>query len=459
MDHLPVFLDLRGRLVLVVGGGPVAARKIATLRRAGAKIRLVAPQLCAALQELVAAEPIEYLPVEFAAAHLDGSVLVVAATGLRTVNRAVREAAERHGIWVNAVDDPDSSNCLLPAIIDRSPILIAVGTSGRAPTLARRVRTLIEAAVPQRIGELAQLAGRWRQRAQQALPDVGVRRHFWDRFFSGAAAQRLLAGDAADADMDGQLQQLLTQYATGAAPHGGEVWLIGAGPGDPDLLTLRAQQLLQECDVVLYDRLVSAAVLERVRRDAERVFVGKESGHHQITQARINELLIGYARRGLRVARLKGGDPLIFGRAGEELAALAEAGIPVVIVAGVTAALGGAAIAGIPLTWRGVSQSVTWVTAMGEAAEQLDWRALAAPLQTVIFYMGVAQLPRIVARLTEHGAPLKRSVALIENATLPQQRTVRATLATLEAQARAANVQAPALLIVGDVVNVAPLPS
>ncbi|HMD58182.1 MAG TPA: siroheme synthase CysG, partial [Steroidobacteraceae bacterium] len=328
---------------------------------------------------------------------------------------------------------------------------------GRAPSLARRVRTLIEAAVPQRIGELAQLAGRWRQRAQEALPDVGVRRHFWDRFFSGPAAQRLLAGDAADTEIDVQLQQLLSQYAAGAAPRGGEVWLIGAGPGDPDLLTLRAQQLLQECDVVLYDRLVSTAVLERVRRDAERVFVGKESGHHQITQARINELLIGYARRGLRVARLKGGDPLIFGRAGEELAALAQAGIPVVIVAGVTAALGGAAIAGIPLTWRGVAQSVIWVTAMGEAAEQLDWRALAAPLQTVIFYMGVAQLPRIVARLTEHGAPLQRSVALIENATLPQQRTVRATLATLEAQAREAKVKAPALLIVGDVVNVAPV--
>ncbi|HEX9138997.1 MAG TPA: siroheme synthase CysG [Steroidobacteraceae bacterium] len=457
MDHLPVFLDLRGRLVLVVGGGPVAARKIATLRRAGARIRLVAPQLCTVLQELVAAEPIEYLSAQFAAAHLDGSALAVAATGLPTVNHAVREAAERRGIWVNAVDDPESSNCLLPAIIDRSPILIAVGTSGRAPSLARRVRALIEAAVPQRIGELATLAGRWRRRAQEALPDVGVRRHFWDRFFSGPAAQRLLAGDTAGVDVDAQLQQLLMQYATSAAPAGGEVWLIGAGPGDPDLLTLRAQQLLQECDVVLYDRLVSSAVLERVRRDAERIFVGKESGHHQITQARINELLIDYARRGLRVARLKGGDPLIFGRAGEELVALAQAGIPVVIVAGVTAALGGAAIAGIPLTWRGVAQSVIWVTAMGEAAEQLDWRALAAPLQTVIFYMGVAQLPRIVSRLTEHGAPPQRSAALIENATLPQQRTVRATLATLEARAEEAKVQAPALLIVGDVVNVAPV--
>ena len=451
MDYLPVFLDLRGRTVLVVGGGAVAARKIELLRSAHACVRVIAPELAPELATLHAGGHIEYLSSEFAPAHLVGAALVIAATDDPRINADVHAAASARGLFVNVVDDASHCSFVMPAIIDRTPLLVAVGTSGNAPVLARHVRTLLEAVLPQRLGTLAALAGRWRERVRGALPALPARRRFWDEFLDGPLARQLLHGALDEASLERQLAEQLAGAATAPA-RGGEVWLIGAGPGDPDLLTLRAQQLLQQCDVVLYDRLVDPAILGRVRRDAERVFVGKESGQHRVTQQRIHSLLLDYAGRGLRVARLKGGDPLIFGRGGEELAVLAAAGIPVTIVPGVTAALGAAAGAGIALTQRGLAQSVTFVTAMGEGAAALDWRALAAPLQTVVFYMGVAQLPRIVERLIAHGAPDDRAAALIERATLPGQRIVSGRLYDLDERARAARISAPALLVVGDTV-------
>jgi uroporphyrin-III C-methyltransferase/precorrin-2 dehydrogenase/sirohydrochlorin ferrochelatase len=447
VDYLPVFLDLRGRAVLVVGGGAVALRKIAMLQRAGASITVVAPALDPGVEALAAAGAVRVIRSAFSANHADGMSFIVAATDAAGVNAAVAAAGRERNVFVNAVDDIAASSCHMPAIVDRSPVLVAIGTGGASPTLARRVRALIEAALPAGLGELAAVAARWRERVRQALPDTASRRRFWDRFFDSAGAA---SGSGGARDHEDALAAALQEVR----PDGkrGEVWLIGAGPGDPDLLTLRALQLLQQCDVVLYDRLVGAAVLDRVRRDAERVFVGKESGRHRTTQERINQLLLEYAGRGLRVARLKGGDPLVFGRGGEEIAALQAAGIPVTVVPGVTAALGGAAAAGIPLTHRGVSQSVTFVTAMGSAAEQLDWRALAAPLQTAVFYMGMAQLPRIVAALQAHGAPATRGAAVVERASLPGERAVFGSLADIAARASDAAVQAPALLIVGDVV-------
>jgi uroporphyrin-III C-methyltransferase/precorrin-2 dehydrogenase/sirohydrochlorin ferrochelatase len=451
MDYFPVFLDLRGRTVVVVGGGEVAARKIELLRSAGAGVRVIAPALVPALARLHADGVIEYLNTEFAPAHLDGAALVIAATDNPAINAGVHAAAMARGVFVNVVDDARHCSFVMPAIVDRSPLLVAVGTAGNAPVLARHVRTLLEAMLPQRLGTLAALAGRWRERVRTALPALPARRRFWDSFLDGPMVRQLLHGASDEASLEQALAEQLSSVGTAPATRG-EVWLIGAGPGDPDLLTLRAQQLLQQCDVVLYDRLVDPAILARVRRDAERVFVGKESGQHRVTQERIHTLLLEYAGRGLRVARLKGGDPLIFGRGGEELAVLAAAGIPVTIVPGVTAALGAAAGAGIALTQRGLAQSVTFVTAMGEAAAALDWRALAAPLQTVVFYMGVAQLPRIVERLIAHGAPSDRAAALVERATLPGQRIVSGRLYDIDARARAAGISAPALLVVGDTV-------
>ncbi len=452
MDFLPVFLNLRERAVLVVGGGEVACRKIELLLQAGARITVVAPDLHDRLRVLQAQGGIRWIDGCFAPAMLDGQCFVIAATGDPQVNLAVTHAGTARNIFVNAVDDSAASTCLMPAIVDRSPLIVAIGSGGNSPTLVRRVRAQFEALLPQSIGQLASAAGRWRERVQSALPDVPTRRRFWDRYFDGAAATASAAVTAAT--LDTQISAALADAASAGTPRG-EVWLIGAGPGDADLLTLRALQLLQQCDVVLYDRLVSTEVLDRVRRDADRVYVGKQTGQHRTTQERINELLIQYAQRGLRVARLKGGDPFVFGRGGEELAALAAAGIPVTVVPGVTAALGAAALAGIPLTHRGVAQSVSFVTAMAEATELLDWPALAMARQTVVFYMGVAQLPRIVERLGAHGATAQRGAAIVERATLPGQRVISGTLATIVAQAEKAGVRAPALLIVGDVVLVA----
>ncbi|MGB8692252.1 MAG: siroheme synthase CysG [Steroidobacteraceae bacterium] len=460
MDQLPVFLDLRGRLVLLVGGGAVATRKAQLLAAAGARLRVVAPELSAPMRQLCARIGAEVCAVAFDPAHLQGAMLAVAATDDPQVNSVISAAGRAANVWVNAVDDATASSCYLPAIIDRSPVIIAVGTGGASPTLARRVRAQLEALLPNRLGELARLAARMRPGVRTALPEESQRRQFWDRFFESELAERVLAGNVATGEADAGFESLLATAAASVTampqvPARGAVWLIGAGPGDPDLLTLRAQHLLQQCDVVLYDRLVPPAVLERVRRDAERVFVGKESGQHRTTQARIHELLLHYAVRGLRVARLKGGDPLVFGRGGEEIAALLQAGVPVIVVPGVTAAFGAAAANAMPLTHRGLSQSVCFVTAMGEAAAGLDWRALAAPLQTVVFYMGVAQLPRIVERLRAHGAPATRPAVVVERATLPGQRLVSGTLEDIAAHALAAGVAAPALLVVGDVAQFA----
>ena len=456
VDYLPVFLDLRGQRVLLVGGGPVAARKAALLQAAGARLRIVAPRRCEEIGPLCEQPGTEYLATEFEPAQLADCVFAVSATDAAGVNQQVAAAGRKAGIWVNVVDDASAGSCLMPAIVDRSPIIVAIGSGGASPTLARRVRASVEALLPERLGALARAAGERRARLRAALPDLAARQRFWEDFLDSALAQQILAGAAGATDIDAGFGALIDAARD---PHSssraGVVWLIGAGPGDPDLLTLRAQQLLQQCDVVLYDRLVPAAVLARVRRDAERIFVGKEPGSHRTTQQRIHELLIHHAQRGRRVARLKGGDPMVFARGGEELLALARAGIAVIVVPGVTAALGAASGARIPLTHRGAAQSVCFVTAMGEAAAALDWRALAAPLQTVVFYMGAAQLPQIVARLVEHGAPPQRPAAIVEQATLPGQRVVAGTLQRIAALAEAAAVGSPALLIVGEVAEFA----
>ncbi|HEY7928840.1 MAG TPA: siroheme synthase CysG [Steroidobacteraceae bacterium] len=456
MDYLPVFLDLAGRRAVLVGGGEVALRKALLLLEAHALVRIVAPSLHPELARLRAEGKLEHLQQEFAPEQLGDAAFVIAATDRAEVNRSVASAAAARGLFVNVVDDPGASSAILPAIVDRSPVILAVSTGGHSPTLARRLRGQLETLLPERLGALAQFLGRWRGQVRGALPDAARRLRFWERVIEGHVASQVLDGQeaVAEAELQSELrresQQPGADGAETALPRG-EVYLIGAGPGDPDLLTLRAQQLLQQADVVLYDRLVSERILSRARREALRVFVGKQSGRHRVTQQRIHALMLEYAQRGLRVARLKGGDPFVFGRGGEEMQVLRAAGIPVTVVPGITAALGAAARAGMSLTQRGLSQAVTLVTAMGEGAEALDWRALAAPLQTVVFYMGVAQLERIVEHLIAHGAPGSRPVAIVEQATLPAERLLVGTLASIAADAAAAGIGAPALLIVGDV--------
>ncbi len=456
MDYLPVFLELRAQPVVVVGGGRVAARKVELLRRCGAHITLVAPLLHDELARLAAENEVQHIPEPFAPAHLGEAVAVIAATGIAAVNSAVATAARAQRIPVNVVDDPVASTFIFPAIIDRAPLIVAVSSGGQAPVLARRIREQLEALLPARLGALARFMGARRKGVARALR-AAARRPFWERIVGGIVGARVLAGDEAGAveDFGRELRTsgLMRSGATGGRGLG-ECYLIGAGPGDPDLLTLRALQLLQQADVILYDRLVPLPVLERARRDAERVFVGKQAGNHT-AQEKINELLVHYARLGLRVARLKGGDPFIFGRGGEEIEVLAAHGIPYIVVPGITAALGAAAATGMPLTHRKMAQSVTFVTGHVLDDESLDWSSLARAHQTVVFYMGVGHLPQIVSRLRSAGASGDHPAAVIERATLPEQRLLRGTLETITAQVHAAKVSPPALLIIGEVTALA----
>jgi uroporphyrin-III C-methyltransferase / precorrin-2 dehydrogenase / sirohydrochlorin ferrochelatase len=446
MDYFPIFLRLAGEPVLVVGGGEVAARKIDLLLRTSAKVRVVAPELIAGLAERVAAGEIVHVAAEFTPEHLDGVRLAIAATDKRAINAWVAHQAERRNIPVNVVDDRELSRFIMPAIVDRSPVVVAIGSSGDAPVLTRRLRERLESFLPQRLGALARLAGKLRPTIKARIESPARRRKFWENFFDGTVAADVLAGRSVD------VTDIASTLRTAEQDAGGVV-LVGAGPGDPGLLTLRALRALQNADVILHDRLVSAEVLDLARRDAERINVGKTAGSAQISQDEINALLVQLAQQGKRVCRLKGGDPFIFGRGGEELEALAAAGVRFEVVPGVTAAAGCAAYAGIPLTHRDHAQSLVFVTGhvKAEGDDALDWNQLARPAQTVVFYMGLGSLGQILQRLREHGAPESRAAAVVEQGTRATQRVVTGTLADLARKANEEGVQSPALLIVGEV--------
>jgi uroporphyrin-III C-methyltransferase / precorrin-2 dehydrogenase / sirohydrochlorin ferrochelatase len=450
MNYLPIFLKLTEQPVLVVGGGVIAARKIELLRKAGAQVTVAAPELCESLAALALQGAFDHLAEEFKPEHLDGMRLAVAATSRQAVNAWVAHQAEARNIPINVVDDRMLSRFIMPAIVDRSPVIVAVSSGGDAPVLTRRIREKLEVFLPERLGRLAQLAGAWRGKVKRRMADSAQRRKFWERFFDGPAAADVLAGRETQA----QDAVELGLRTSNSIAWRGEVALVGAGPGDPGLLTLRALRAMQNADVVLYDRLVSAPILELCRRDAELISVGKAAGCAPIPQAQINSLLIEHARAGKRVVRLKGGDPFIFGRGGEELEALAAHGIRYEVVPGVTAAVGCAAYAGIPLTHREFAQTLTFVTGHHKAdgsAGDLDWAALAKPGHTVVFYMGMQTLPNIVARLLAHGATPSLPAAVIEHGTQASQRVVAGTLADLQSRVAEAQITSPALLIVGEV--------
>lgn len=453
MNYLPIFLNLTDQPVLVVGGGAVAARKIELLRRAGANVTVVAPELADTVRVWVEQGAIKHIADEFKPEHLDGMRLAIAATDRQSVNAWVAHQAEVRAIPINVVDDRELSRFIMPAIVDRSPVIVAVGSSGDAPVLTRRLREKLEALLPSRLGALARFAGGLREHVKRRISDGGARRKFWERFFDGDIAADVLAGreQQAQAAVDDALVAVANNREQDAR---GEVALVGAGPGDPGLLTLRALRVLQNADVVLYDRLVSQAVLDLARRDAEFISVGKSAGCAPIPQERINALLVEHALQGKRVVRLKGGDPFIFGRGGEELETLAEHGIRYEVVPGVTAAVGCAAYAGIPLTHRDYAQTLTFVTGHHKAdggPGDLDWATLAKPGHTIVFYMGMQTLPNIVARLLEHGASPSLAAAVIEHGTQNSQRVVLGELSNLQQRVKEADIGSPALLIVGEV--------
>jgi uroporphyrin-III C-methyltransferase / precorrin-2 dehydrogenase / sirohydrochlorin ferrochelatase len=450
MNYFPVFFDLTAQKVLVVGGGEVALRKVSLLERSGAAITLIAPVIHPELAKRAAAGAIRLENREFVPLDLDGARLVIVATSRRAINRWIATLGESRGIPVNVVDDVHASRFIVPAVIDRDPVMVAISTGGASPVLARRLRERLEAFIPKRIGDFALWLRTLRGPARR-LRDSNARRGFFEELVDGAAARRFVDGDAAGAQRIAQ--QLLARSKLAPRP-AGDVTLVGAGPGDPELLTLKALRALQDADVILHDRLVPQAVLELARRDAQLICVGKAPGNVGSTQAQINAMLIEHACNGQRVVRLKGGDPFIFGRGGEELEALKRAHISFSVVPGVTAALGCAAYAGIPLTHRDYAHSVTFVAGHNEQdGKEPDWRALAAPGTTAVFYMGLARAAHIAARLMEHGAAASRPAGLIAHGTLPNQRVISATLATLGDAIARANLESPALLVVGEVVS------
>ena len=451
MDFLPVFLTLRARRCVVVGGGHVAERKLALLLRAGAQVEVIAPQLSEELERLATAGDITVSKREFEATDVRGAVLVIAATDDLVVNEKVAAAAEQAGVLVNVVDQPGVGNVVMPSIVDRSPVIIAIGTGGNAPVLARMLRAKLESLIPQAYGELASLLGALRERVRAAVPDGVARRRFWERTLDGPAAELIFAGRRADAVEC--IERGLAQADHERAAEG-EVYLIGTGPGDPDLLTFRALRLMQNADVVVYDRLIGDTIVDLCRRDAERIFVGKSRDRHALPQAEINHLLIRLARAGKRAARLKGGDPFVFGRGGEEIEELAGAGVAFQVVPGITAALGCAAYAGIPLTHRDLAHSCVFVTGHHrEDGGEPDWPGLVRPQQTLVFYMGAASLSRICARLIAAGMDSATPAAVVERGTTLAQRVVTATVATLPEAVTAADCQPPLLIIVGAVVG------
>ncbi|MBM0512781.1 siroheme synthase CysG [Aeromonas hydrophila] len=449
MDYLPIFCRLDNKPVLLVGGGEVAERKARLLLDAGAQLSVVAPELDPELAELAANGSIEWLAGEFAPQQLAGKWLVVAATDRREVNALVYQSANQARIFANVVDDPKRSSFIMPSIIDRSPLMVAISSGGKAPVLARLLREKLEALLPLHLGAVAAFAGSLRERVKARFASMGERRRFWERLLGAdRLGQALARGDSASAN------QLADSLFADESQSCGEVVLVGAGPGDPGLLTLHALRQMQQADVVVYDRLVSNEVMALVRRDARRIFVGKQAGNHCVPQEGINQLLLDEAKKGQRVVRLKGGDPFIFGRGGEELETLVGSGIGFQVVPGITAASGCAAYAGIPLTHRNHAQSVRFVTAHGKGgAQDLDWPLLAKDKQTLVFYMGLSSCATIREQLLTHGKAGDTPVALIERGTQPSQRVIRGTLDQLPELA--VGVESPALIMVGSVVTLA----
>lgn len=446
MSYYPLFADLTDKPVLVVGGGMVAERKIAALLKSQAQVQLVAPKLSQGIQSWLDDGAVSWLAAEFSPEQIDGVWLVIAATDDQALNQQVFLAAEARQCLVNVVDDPALCRFITPAVIDRGPIQVAISSGGHAPVLARQWRERIEALLPQHLGKMALIAGSWRSRVKAQIKGFNERRYFWERLFKGPFVQAVRRGQYA------QAEDLLAAQLAGHEDSRGEVILVGAGPGDAGLLTLKGLQAIQNADVVLYDALVGADVLNLIRRDADKIPVGKRAGGHQVAQDETNQLLLDYALAGKKVVRLKGGDPFVFGRGGEELAVLAKAGISFEVVPGITAALGATAYAGIALTHRDYAQTALFVTGHCRPdGHELDWSTLARPKQTLVVYMGTIKAADISTVLIQHGRGAKTPVAIISQGTLPTQSVRLGTLANLAQLAEGAPT--PALIVIGEVVT------
>lgn len=449
MDYLPIFLDVKGKKCLVVGGGEVSFRKATFLLQAGALVTIVSPELASSFANLAG---ITHSPERFKASHLDGHFLVIAATDDESVNASVSKEAKLRNIPVNVVDNPALCSFIVPAILDRSPIVVAFSSGGASPVLIRMLRGKLETMIPQAYSRLASFSARFRSAVKAHIANPAKRRIFWEDVFEGPVAERIFSGDEAAAES--MLRSMIENESKEVQPPAGEVYLVGAGPGDPELLTFKALRLMQKADVILYDNLVSKPILEMTRRDAERIFVGKMRGNHTLPQEGINDLLVRLALQGKRVLRLKGGDPFIFGRGGEEIEKLAEHKINFQVVPGITAASGVSTYAGIPLTHRDYAQSCVFVTGhLKDNSMDLDWEMLARPKQTIVVYMGLQGLEMLCAQLIKHGLPAGTPAAIVQQGTTPKQRVISGTLADLPVNPEVKTLLAPTLIIIGGVVS------
>ncbi len=450
MDYFPLFLKLKQQNCLVIGAGEIAARKIELLARAGAVITVIANEISPAVANMQDSYLLSIKEKAFEVSDINNFRLVVSATNNATTNQLVADTASKRNIPVNVVDNPALCSFIFPAIIDRSPIIAAVSSGGASPVLARLLRAKIESIIPPAFGQLAHLAEKYRGHVKKQITEPSQRRIFWEDVLQGGIAELIFSGKKQQAE-----EQLKIRIAnTETTQNTGEVYLVGAGPGDPDLLTFRALRLMQQADVVVYDRLVSTGILDLTRRDSEKIYVGKQRQNHSLPQGSINELLASLAKQGKRVVRLKGGDPFIFGRGGEEIETLLEQNINFQVVPGITAASGCATYAGIPLTHRDHAQSCTFVTGhLKDGSIDLNWQQLSAPNQTIVFYMGLSGLKRICQSLMNYGCPKDHPIAIIQQGTTANQRVITGTLDTLAEKIADKGIKAPTLIIVGTVVT------
>ena len=450
MDHLPIFINVRQNPCLVIGGGDIALRKINLLIKAQAKVDCLSPLFCEGITNLSQNGDVNLIQKRFESDDIKDYAIIIASTDDSSVNALISKSAKKARIPVNVVDSPELSSFIMPSIVDRSPVIIAVSSAGRAPVLARIIRAKLETVIPSAYGVLAEIAGEYRQKVKDRFSKIKDRRAFWESIFSGVIAEKVFSGRINEAkdDIDKQLKQASQMEL-------GEVYLVGAGPGDPDLLTFKALRLIQQADVVLYDRLVSKGVMELVRRDSELIYVGKKGGSQESTrQIDINDQLVELAKSGKRVCRLKGGDPFIFGRGGEEIESLSEHGIPFQVVPGITAASGCSAYAGIPLTHRDYSQSCRFVTAhLKNGTTNLPWDEFVIDQQTIVFYMALSGANYICQKLMEHGMDKDMPIAIIEKGTMPEQKVYISSLTKLPDLLATEDIHAPTLMIVGEVVK------
>lgn len=453
MDYLPIFLDIRNRRVIVDGGETVAARRVERALLAGAKVEVFSDALSDEFRDLITHENLTHHTRPLEAADFPGVSVAYGASDDPARDAILHKAAKAHCVLANVADVSEYCDFITPSVVDRSPLVVAISSGGTAPVIARILRARIESLLPPAYGRLAEFVGNFRDQVSEKLKKTLDRRRFWESTLEGPVGDLFLAGAAGSAEKH-LLAELDAASSDNPGKKIGEVYLVGAGPGDPDLLTFRALRLMQRADVVVYDRLVGDDILTLMRRDAQRIYVGKLPKQHTMQQEDISQLLVNLALEGKRVLRLKGGDPFIFGRGGEEIEKLAENDIPFQVVPGVTAAAGCAAYAGIPLTHRDHAQSCMFVTAHGrDGVLGLDWETLIRPRQTVAVYMGLTSLQYLVDGIVARGINPETPAAIIDNGTRENQRVVIGTVTNLEARAKAENLKGPAIIVIGSVVT------